>query len=81
MVNFGCLINPLHHICYAHAIHLAVGDALYVKSTEVLDQNDNFETNDSEDDSKELNRGEEQGYIEFENSSVDAVVIKDYFSI
>ena len=43
MVEFGHLINPLHHICYAHAIHLAVGDVLYVKPTEVLDQNDNFE--------------------------------------
>ena len=46
-----------------------------MKPTEVLDQNNNFEINDSEDDSEEL------GYIEFENSSVDAVVIKDYFSI
>ena len=51
-----------------------------MKPTEVLDQN-NFEINDSEDDSEELNQGEELGYIEFENNLVDAVVIKDYFSI
>ena len=52
-----------------------------MKPIEVLDQNNNFETNDSEDDSEELNQGEGLGYIEFENSSVDAVVIKNYFSI
>ena len=81
MVKFGHLIKLLHHICYSYTIHLAVGDVLYGKQTEVLDQNNNFEINDSEDDSEELNQGEELGYIEFENSSVDAVVIKDYFSI
>ena len=80
-IKFGRLINPLNHICYAHATHLAVVNVLYLKLTEVLDQNDNFEINDSEDDSEELNQGEELGYIEFENSSVDAGVIKDYFSI
>ena len=80
MVKFSHLIKLLHHVCYAHAIHLAVGDVLCVKPTEVLDQN-NFEINDSEDDSEELNQGEELGYIEFENNLVDAVVIKDYFSI
>ena len=82
MVKFGHLIKLLHghNICYAHAIHLAVGDVLCVKPIEVLEQN-NFEINDSEDGSEEFNQGEELGYIEFENSSVDAVVIKDYFSI
>ena len=54
MFKFSHLIKLLHHICYVHAIHLAVGDVLCVKPTEVLDQN-NFEINDSEDDSEELN--------------------------
>ena len=81
MVRFGHLINSLYHICYPHAIHLAVGDVLYVKPTEISNQINNFEINDSEDDSEEVNQGEELAYIEFENSSVNAVVIKDYFSI
>ena len=58
MVKFGHLIKLLNHICCAHAIHLAVGDVLYMKPTEVLDQNNNIEINDNEDDSEELNQGE-----------------------
>ena len=81
MVKFGHLIKLLHHICYAHAIHLSVGDVLCVRPTEVLDQN-NFEINDSEHNSEELNQCEELGYIEFGNSSVFLIfAIVEYFSI
>ena len=56
-----------------------------MKPTEVLDQNNNFKISDiqddSEDDSEKLNQGEELGYTELEKSSVNAVVIKDYFSV
>ena len=31
MVKFGHLINPLYHICYAHAIHLAIGGCTLCK--------------------------------------------------
>ena len=52
-VIFGWCVDCEHQLCYAHAMHLAVYDALYRKQTfheadvaDVLEENDCQETDD-----------------------------------
>ena len=68
MVKFGVGIEPFHHQCIAHTIHLAVGDVLYSKtpkniehlgedSDTVIDNSDE-DSSLSENDTKLINGDE-----------------------
>ena len=50
MVKFGKIIDCDHKLCYAHGIHLAVGDVLYRKTDTVVEAPSAVGENANEDE-------------------------------
>lgn len=70
MVKFGKLAPTQYQGCYAHALHLAVGDVLYKKTagTGEVELEQESDTEDDEDDQTDLD--EDEGDIMFEEAPV-----------
>ncbi len=80
MVKFGRETKPLHVICYAHAIHLAVCDVLYKKpeqkpSEMFLSDALTTEHNDEEEDEDVDDEEEEEGRRDNDNESAPDLAV------
>ncbi|GFT32660.1 uncharacterized protein TNCV_4183481 [Trichonephila clavipes] len=58
MVKFGKIMSCEHHLCYAHAIHLAVCDVLHNKQIDLVESTveveDKLHEEEDNDESEEL---------------------------
>ncbi|GFY32229.1 uncharacterized protein TNCV_3557371 [Trichonephila clavipes] len=66
IVKFGKIMSCEYHLCYAHAIHLAVCDVLYNKQI-YLEEN----TVEAEDKSHEEDNGETEELVEDLDKALD----------
>ncbi|GFT80843.1 uncharacterized protein TNCV_2714731 [Trichonephila clavipes] len=53
MVKFGKIMSCEYHLCYAHAIHLAVCDVLYNKQIDLVENTVEVEDKSHEEDNSE----------------------------
>ncbi|GFY09447.1 uncharacterized protein TNCV_4321261 [Trichonephila clavipes] len=66
MVKFGKIMSCEYHLCYAHAIHLAVCDVLYNKQIDLVEN-----TVEVEDKSHEEDNGESDELVEDLDKALD----------
>ncbi|GFW98920.1 BED-type domain-containing protein [Trichonephila clavipes] len=66
MVKFGKIMSCEYHLCYAHAIHLAVCDVLYNKQIDLVEN-----TVEVEDKSHEEDNGESEELVEDLDKALD----------
>ncbi|GFX51695.1 uncharacterized protein TNCV_5013981 [Trichonephila clavipes] len=66
MVKFGKIMSCEYHLCYAHAIHLAVCDMLYNKQIDLVEN-----TVEIEDKSHEEGNGESEELVEDLDKALD----------
>ncbi|GFX37453.1 uncharacterized protein TNCV_1906031 [Trichonephila clavipes] len=66
MVKFGKIMSCEYHLCYAHAIHLAVCDVLYNKRMDLAEN-----TVEVEDKSHEEDNGESEELVEDLDKALD----------
>ncbi|GFY04636.1 BED-type domain-containing protein [Trichonephila clavipes] len=66
MVKFGKIMSYEYHLCYAHAIHLAVCDVLYNKQIDLVEN-----TVEVEDKSHEEDNGESDELVEDLDKALD----------
>ncbi|GFX47820.1 BED-type domain-containing protein [Trichonephila clavipes] len=66
MVKFGKIMSCEYHLCYAHAIHLAVCDVLYNKQIDLVEN-----TVEVENKSHEEDNGESDELVENLNKALD----------
>ena len=59
MVKFGKIIGCAHHMCYAHAIHLAVCDVLYKKQVDLTESANEIEEDNIHESEEETDEFEE----------------------
>ena len=59
MIKFEKIIGCASHMCYAHAIHLAVCDVLYKKRADLIESANEFEEDDSHESKEETDEFEE----------------------
>ncbi|GFU48021.1 uncharacterized protein TNCV_4968041 [Trichonephila clavipes] len=69
MVKFGKIMSCQYHLCYAHAIHLAVCDVLYNKEIDLVENTVEVEDKSNEDngESDELEDLDKALDLEFES--------------
>ncbi|GFX69575.1 uncharacterized protein TNCV_1769441 [Trichonephila clavipes] len=66
MVKFGKIMSCEYHLCYAHAIHLAMCDVLYNKQIDLVEN-----TVEVEDKSHEEDNGESEELVEDLDKALD----------
>ncbi|GFS80610.1 uncharacterized protein TNCV_3870311 [Trichonephila clavipes] len=66
MVKFGKIMSCEYHLCYAHAIHLALCDVLYNKQIDLVEN-----TVEVEDKSHEEDNGESEELVEDLDKALD----------
>jgi hypothetical protein len=84
MKKVGRMIEPIHQLCFAHGIHLAVTDVLYQKlNFEALigagyDEHSNFDGGEDIDDAVDIDDSDLEGFeILSSTPSEDELLIKD----